>query len=106
MVIITGAKGGIGSATVELLRRRGAQVVGLDLPECDVRSARARAAAQALSRGGTSVRYVSSIFVPEDETCFLLFEAESAAAVEAAVRRAQLAFERVSEAHASGAVKD
>jgi hypothetical protein len=69
-------------------------------------AARARAAAQALSRGGTSVRYVSSIFVPEDETCFLLFEAESAAAVEAAVRRAQLAFERVSEAHASGAVKD
>jgi NAD(P)-dependent dehydrogenase (short-subunit alcohol dehydrogenase family) len=37
-VIITGAAGGIGSATVELLRRNGASVVGLDLPECDVRS--------------------------------------------------------------------
>src|SRR5690349_161667 len=37
-VIITGAAGGIGSATVELLRRQGARVVGLDLPECDVRS--------------------------------------------------------------------
>ena len=36
-VIITGAKGGIGSATVELLRRQGARVEGLDLPECDVR---------------------------------------------------------------------
>jgi NAD(P)-dependent dehydrogenase (short-subunit alcohol dehydrogenase family) len=36
-VIITGAKGGIGSAAVELLRRQGARVEGLDLPECDVR---------------------------------------------------------------------
>jgi NAD(P)-dependent dehydrogenase (short-subunit alcohol dehydrogenase family) len=36
-VIITGSKGGIGSATVELLRSRAASVVGLDLPECDVR---------------------------------------------------------------------
>jgi NAD(P)-dependent dehydrogenase (short-subunit alcohol dehydrogenase family) len=36
-VIITGANGGIGSATVELLRRQGARVEGLDLPDCDVR---------------------------------------------------------------------
>ena len=43
-VIITGAAGGIGSATVDALRERGAQVVGLDLPECDVRSQGVRAA--------------------------------------------------------------
>jgi NAD(P)-dependent dehydrogenase (short-subunit alcohol dehydrogenase family) len=40
-IIITGAAGGIGSATVAALRGRGAQVVGLDLAgadlECDVR---------------------------------------------------------------------
>jgi hypothetical protein len=69
-------------------------------------SASARAAAEALTRSGTPVRYVSSIFVPEDETCFFLFEAESADAVRAAARRAGVAFERVTEAHASGAVKD
>src|SRR3954465_8106184 len=37
-VIITGAAGGSGSATVAELRKQGADVVGLDLPECDVRS--------------------------------------------------------------------
>ena len=41
-IVITGAAGGIGSATVALLRARGCSVVGLDLAgadlECDVRS--------------------------------------------------------------------
>ena len=36
-IIITGANGGIGSATVALLRAQGARVEGLDLPDCDVR---------------------------------------------------------------------
>ena len=35
-VIITGAAGGIGVATVASLRRQGAQVVGLDLAGADV----------------------------------------------------------------------
>ena len=35
-IIITGAAGGIGSATVALLRARGAQVVGLDLAGSDL----------------------------------------------------------------------
>ncbi len=66
---------------------------------------RARAAADALSRSGPRVRFVTSIFVPDDETCFLLYEADSATAVEEAARRAGLAFERVAEAITS-AVKD
>ena len=41
----------------------------------------ARAAADALAREGTAVRYLRSIFVPEDETCFYVYEAESADAV-------------------------
>jgi ubiquinone/menaquinone biosynthesis C-methylase UbiE len=44
------------------------------------------------------VSCVRSIFVPQDETCFLLFEAPSADAVEEAVRRAGLRHEHISAA--------
>lgn len=58
----------------------------------------ARCAAEELALQGIPVRYVRSIFVPEDETCFLLYEADSADVVRAAARRAELTFERVAEA--------
>jgi hypothetical protein len=61
-------------------------------------AARARQAAEQLTREGTPVLYLSSIFVPADETCFFLYQAASAEAVHEAARRASLAFERVSEA--------
>lgn len=64
---------------------------------------RARAAAEDLTREGTSVRYLRSIFVPEDETCFLLYEAASADDVRAAAERAALPFERIAEMHAEPA---
>jgi Protein of unknown function (DUF4242) len=64
----------------------------------DASVARARAAADELTGEGTPVRYLSSIFVPEDETCFFLYQAASADAVSEAARRASLVFERVSEA--------
>ena len=60
--------------------------------------ARVRSAAAELSESGTPVRYVRSIFVPEDETCFYLYEAASAEDVAKAARRAALPFERVAEA--------
>jgi hypothetical protein len=59
---------------------------------------RACLAAEELTRRGTPVRYLSSIFVPEDETCFHLFEATSADAVREVAQRAELSFERVLEA--------
>ena len=58
---------------------------------------RASLAARELTREGTPVRYLRSIFVPEDETCFVLYEAASAEFVDVAARRAALPFERVAE---------
>jgi hypothetical protein len=67
-------------------------------PDAVVRGAeRTRQAAEELTREGSPVRYVRSIFVPEDETCFFLCEATSADAVREAVRRAAVPFERVAE---------
>ena len=64
----------------------------------------ARLAADELTREGTPVRYLNSIYVPEEEICFFLYEAVSADAVREAAQRAALPFERVSEAvaHSKG----
>jgi hypothetical protein len=61
-------------------------------------TARARAAAAAMRRAGTDVRFVRSIFLPGDETCFHVYEADSAATVGEASRRAGIEFERVVDA--------
>jgi hypothetical protein len=66
------------------------------------RSARsARLAAEALRREGRSVEYVRSIFVADDETCFLLYRATTAADVEEAARRASIPTDRVALAVAA-----
>jgi hypothetical protein len=59
---------------------------------------RARTAAKELTAEGTAVRYLRSIFVPQDETYFLLYEAESADAVAEASARAGIAVERIVDA--------
>lgn len=56
---------------------------------------RARVAAEVLTADGLPVRLVRSFFVPEDETCFLLYEAGSADAVRAAVQLAGLPCDEV-----------
>jgi hypothetical protein len=63
--------------------------------EAEEAGRRARAAAAGLTREGASIRYVRTTFLPEDETCFHLFEAACPALVEAAARRAQLGRARV-----------
>lgn len=62
---------------------------------------RADRASAELTREGRSVRCVRSIFVPEDETCFLLYEAPSAALVAEALNRAGLRHEHISAATSS-----
>lgn len=56
---------------------------------------RARAAAEELARAGSPVRFLRSVFVPEDGSCFLLFEAASVQQAQQAATRAQLAVRRV-----------
>jgi hypothetical protein len=58
----------------------------------------ARAAAEELRREGAGLHFVESIFVPVDEMCLLVFEADSAELVREASRRAGIPCERVLEA--------
>lgn len=59
------------------------------------RERRARAAAEAMTRSGTRVRFSGSIHVPEDEICFYAFEAPTSRAVATIAQRAGLAPLRV-----------
>ena len=60
-------------------------------------SDRARSAAGDLSRKGRPIRFLRSLFVPEDGTCYLLFESESMQAVLEAGRIAALRLGSVSQ---------
>ena len=76
---------------VELyVSRTDADAVGRD-------AERARAASAELTREGTPVRFLRSIFVPEDETCLFLFEADAVHVVRESARRAELSYEHVAE---------
>jgi hypothetical protein len=64
-------------------------------------AARARRAGQELTDEGTPVRYLRSLYVPEDETCFFLYLARCVDDVREAARRAALPFDRIAEAFES-----
>jgi hypothetical protein len=59
-------------------------------------------AAEQLTREGEPVRFLHTIFVPDEETCFYLYQAGSVEAVREAAGRAGLKFERVTEAFTDG----
>jgi hypothetical protein len=61
-------------------------------------AARARAAAGQVREDGQVVRLLRTIFVPEDDSCFFLYEGSSAEAVVEAGQRAAVAIGRVAEA--------
>jgi hypothetical protein len=62
------------------------------------RLAQERARARCAAALGAGVRYLRTTYVPGDETCFHLFEAPSADALENAVRLAALGHARIVEA--------
>ena len=84
----------MGSFIVELYVARG------DEPALARAVELTRLAAERLTRDGAPVRRVRAIFVPEDETCFLLFEAGDAAAAQEAACAAGLPLERPATATA------
>ena len=65
------------------------------------REQRARVAAAQLEQEGTSVHFDRSIYVPEDEICFFVFEACSGRDAALAAQRAELDPIRVVEAVSS-----
>lgn len=66
--------------------------------ELDAAVRRARTAAETLAGEGTSIRYLRSILLPDEETCFHLYRAESLRAVEEASRRAGFSSLRIAAA--------
>jgi hypothetical protein len=70
--------------------------------ERTARERRARTAAEELTRKGTSVRLDHTIHVPEDETCFFVFDAPSSRDAALAAELAKLGPLRVVEAVSSG----
>jgi hypothetical protein len=69
---------------------------GLDTEALKRAAARIRAAASALEREGSDLRYLRSTIVPTDEAFLSFFEAASETAVREAYVRAGVPFERIS----------
>jgi hypothetical protein len=61
----------------------------------------ARIAAETQTGRGTPVRHLRSIFVPDEETCFMFYDAPSRDAVRDAARLAELPFVCISAAVAA-----
>ena len=59
---------------------------------------RAKQTTLAMTREGTPVRYMRSIFIPGEDKCYCLFEGDSADTVLQANKRADLPVESISEA--------
>ena len=66
------------------------------------RERRVRSAAEELTQGSTRVRFERSIYVPEDEICFFVFDAPSGREAALLAQRSGLEPIRVVEAISSG----
>ena len=61
-------------------------------------SARVRRSVEEIAGEGVRIRFLHSTLVPDEETAFCVFEAESVAAIEDAYARAEVRFERLVDA--------
>ena len=66
-----------------------------DLDSLSAVADRLTAGARQVSPDGTSVRYLDTIFLPGDETCLPLFQADTEANVRAAARQAGVEVDRI-----------
>jgi hypothetical protein len=73
------------------------QLPGADATDLAGAGERARIAAEELTRDGEPVRWVRSVYLPEDETCLLVFEARTRDRVARASHRAGLTHTRIVE---------
>ena len=73
-------------------------VPDVDRRDVEAAATRARAATRDQRAAGAAIEYLGAILLPSDEVVFHLFRSDSPAAVRAACERAQVEFERVTEA--------
>jgi hypothetical protein len=63
-----------------------------------IQAARLRRNAALRTEPGAGVRYLGAAFVPQDETCFLVFEAGDAVEVERLLAREEITCQRIVQA--------
>ena len=72
---------------------------GITARQLDEASTRLAAAATELAAQGVEVRYISSTFIPAEESCFCNFEAPDEAGVHRACDLAGISYARIVETH-------
>lgn len=71
---------------------------GVTLSQVITTAERAKLASARFSSGGTAVRYLRTTYIPEDESCFCLFDGPDADSVRKVNELAEIPFERIVEA--------
>ena len=94
-MLCEGPRPSVGSVNEYLVEQ---YLPGVTARQVDDASARLAAAASELAADGVEVRYISSTFIPEEESCFCRFEARDTYAVLRACERAGVELARVVEA--------
>jgi Protein of unknown function (DUF4242) len=68
---------------------------GFTVDQLPLAAGAAKSTCESIAATGTPVRYLRSTFVPTEEKCYCLFDAESEDVVRQANEQAQLPFERI-----------